>query len=1701
MSTELESLIRKRASIKSNLTIFNNYVKRIETLLDLEESLSTSKILELENRIAQIRGLFDKFDDIQAQIELIAENFDEQFSEREQFQTKFYENISHAQDILSSQSQDLNNDNIRERSRQNLGQNIQLPTIQLPKFGGAYEGWLEFRDTFESLIHKNKAINDVQKFHYLRASLTGEAADVIGSLEFISGNYMVAWDILCNRYNNTRLLVHNHVKALFNLESITRESSTHIRKTIDTVSKHLRTLNILKQPTSHWDTLIIYLITTKLDIITAREWEQYKPEDVPTLENLKQFLKLRADLLETLEQKQADRKLQNPKEKYQSKSNAFLIKKPSCGFCQKEHYIQNCADFLKLSPEDRVGQARKAKLCTNCLRRGHFSKDCRSGTCQRCNGKHHTILHYERDKVQEPQSSTEGNEKSVSYSSQSINQNLPVLLSTASVQIFDKNLRSITARALLDAGSQSNFITTRLCDKLQLPKERVVINVGGLNNSKSLVEFKCTAKIQSHHTNYSKTISFLALPEISGYLPNFQINLDSLKIPQHIKLADPSFHEPSEVDLLLGADSFWELICAGQIKLVGPTLQKTKLGWIIAGPINSPQSYVFHCNVSQNVTLENQIAKFWQIEECSIDKLMSKEEKACEKHFSENTYRDDIGRFVVSIPLKDSPDKLGNSRESAVKRFLSLERRLAKNEEMRDRYIKFMRDYESLGHMSKVSEESPVKNTYYMPHHGVLKEDSTTTKLRVVFDASAVTTSGLSLNNIQMVGPTLQQDILAILLRFRKHTYVFSADVEKMYRQVLVRPDQRSLQRIIWRDDPNKALETYELQTVTYGTASAAYLAIRCLFQLGINCEDQFPEISNIIKYDFYVDDLISGANSISQAIENSRKISQILEQGGFKLRKWVANNQGIVEAVADPDDCTTPKDLCESKNAKTLGLIWGSHSDLLMYVINQNISQRVNKRVILSDIAQIFDPLGLLAPCIIQAKIFMQRLWQEKVSWDESLPLDMHTSWIDYRKDLMYLNNLRINRRVVCENCINLQIHGFSDSSIKAYGATIYIRSQNSNGQIFVNLLCAKSKVAPLKTISIPRLELCAALILAKLVCKVKDSLNMRIDSFTFWSDSTIVLGWLKMSPNLLQTFVGNRVSQIQELTDIECWRHVPTAENPADYLSRGVNPKRLRDLSIWWNGPPWLSQDKMNWPILQNCEENLPELRNTLQSHTAILEFDPMFKRYSSLTKLQRVTAFCLRFKQNCLKARNERNFGPLTANELNISLDRLARLAQTESFPDELKALNANKLVSSKSRIVNLTPFLDNEGTIRVGGRLRNSQFEFRKKHPVVLLSKHPLTKLIFISEHNRLLHAGPQMLLASIRERFWPILGRNLAKKVVHECVVCFRAKPRVSNAIMGNLPRNRVSPSPPFHSTGVDYAGPLLIKDRKGRGCKVTKCYIALFICFCTRAIHLELVSDLSTEAFLASFRRFIARRGKPSIIYSDNGTNFVGASSELDRLGNFLLSNSTELTEKIHNTGITWKFIPAYSPHFGGLWEAGVKSMKHHLRRVAGNAILTFEALNTLLVQIEAVLNSRPLSAISCDPNDFSPLTPAHFLIGRSMLTIADENFMDIPKTRLSYFESIQQLTQHFWARWSKECIAEMQQKIKWTKSYASLEIGCLVLIKDDNQPPLKWKLGRIVELHAGQDGVARVASIKTLQGVVKRAYTKICPLPCHDIQ
>ncbi|XP_055543002.1 uncharacterized protein LOC129728580 [Wyeomyia smithii] len=1289
-----------------------------------------------------------------------------------------------------------------------------------------------------------------------------------------------------------------------------------------------------------------------------------------------------------------------------------------------------------------------------------------------------------------------------------------VLLATAVIIIEDDHGVRHTARALLDSGSECNFVSERLCKQMHVAKERVEISVVGIGAASVRVKHTIRVNIRSRNSTFTEVMDFLVLPKLTSKLPTATVQTMGWVIPQEIELADPSFFVSNSVDIILGIQSFFGFFRTGKAMSLGeglPRLTESVFGWIVSGEAATlTNSTQITCNIAISDKLEEMMERFWSCEEVGDTHNYSPEESRCEEHFSTTVHRGSDGRYTVSLPKnEDILARLGESKDIALKRFIGLERRLSRDENLRKQYHEFISEYLELDHMRKIVDDgTPGIKRCFLPHHPVVKEESTTTKLRVVFDASCRTSTGISVNEALLVGPVIQQDLRSIVLRCRMRRIMLVSDVEKMFRQIRINPADAPLQSILWRFREEDEVETYELKTVTYGTKPAPFLVTRTLKQLAIDEAERYPLAANVIENDVYMDDVITGADDVETATRLRLQLDAMLESGGFRLRKWASNCVAVLKdipknnlALSEANGISWEQDSA----VKALGLTWLPKSDTLRFsfVIPELApDQTLTKRKVLSIIASLFDPLGLLGATITKAKIFMQRLWSAKntdgcaLEWDSPLTETLEADWRIYHQQLALLNELRIPRCVIASAAASVNIHCFSDASERAYGGCVYVRSMDANQLVTVKLLTAKSKVAPLKTQSLPRLELCGARLVAELWEKVTESIGPDYEVH-FWTDSTCVLRWIQASPGTWVTYIANRVSKIQAITEEHTWHHVPGLSNPADLISRGVTPEVLIENSLWWEGPDWLKQEKDQWPQGQeNLSEGALEGRRIAAAVVAVNENGFMHEyiaRFSSYTRLLRVTAYCLRLKA---RAMPRENGCFITTAELREAEFAIIRRVQQDAFSEDLKRLRKGEAVSRHSLLRWFNPKIAENGILRIGGRLEHSQEPADAKHPIILPAKHVLTELILLHYHQNLMHAGLQLLLATVRQRFWPLGGRNLARKIIHRCQRCFRAKPKLFRQQMGELPAARVTISRPFAKCGVDYFGPVYV--RAGRRQTAIKTYVSIFVCMSTKAVHMEHVTDLSTERFLQALRRFFARRGRSSDIYSDNGTNFVGARNQLRELFALLKDpqHQQAVARECSANGIHWHFNPPGAPHFGGLWEAAVRSAKYHLLRVIGGNPVSTEDFITLLTQVEACLNSRPLTPISDDPTDLEPLTPAHFLSGGSLQAIPEPDYSAVPLNRLNQYQLVQRQLQDFWKRWKSEYLVQLQSRTKNWERPVKVEIGRLVVVMDANQPPMRWKLGRISQLHPGTDEVVRVVTVKTATGSFTRPVEKLCFLP-----
>lgn len=1214
-----------------------------------------------------------------------------------------------------------------------------------------------------------------------------------------------------------------------------------LRQVCDTYASIRKGLELIATPEEISSGIMIQLLLTKCDQKTVEEWEKMSVQSntLPTEEEFSDFLHKRCTQLEAMDyalqmsSKSIPQQMSSNKStKRQSNASSSSSQNVSCPLCDNSHGLSECDEFLKETPNERYTIVKRCKCCIRCLTPWKGHSRCRL-RCEICSGLHNTLVHFisssdESSTKTSSLSSTNTAQMAVGLSSSVDNhaESLDSLsvqdpscetytflaTSIASFKTVDGNY--VPLRILLDSGNQVNIISEHARHLLGLPvySTRYEIQLTGINNSSVTLRKRVVVEMKSLCSNFKDTIVFMVHPRMKQRHPSQPFDVSSWNMPTDIQLADPNFHKTQDVDIVLSSHHVDCLTLAGNISLGSglPRLRKTKLGWVVLGNVSlmsSPPQSCFTCTAFGNVpsschepSLSCQLQKFWELESIMSPKSFGLDESEIEHHFRTTHVRTTNCRFIVRLPFSRSPEILGHSKMIAEKRLATIVRKCRSDDDYSKQYNEFMEEYISLGHCQEIVRPITDSPHYFIPHFAVTNENSTTTRTRVVFDASCHTDSGISLNEALMVGPKLQEDLVIHLVRFRLKKYVVVGDVSKMYRQILVHPDDRRFQYILWKKPSDKSSSVYELNTVTYGTACAPFLAIRCMQELAIEDGSSLPYGQEVLLNNFYVDDMLAGADTIDEAVSIYEQVTKILKGGQMSIRKFQSNAQEIMQKIPQ-EDHGTYLNIGGTEVIKTLGLNWIPETDDFRYYYEVSDDAKLTRRSVLSEILRLFDPLGLVQPVVVRAKIFMQRLYASTKNWDEPLsPEDCHL-WTQFREELKSTGEIVVPRFVsdlqtYAKEDVKFELHGFCDASQRAYGACLYILTLYPTGDTRSHLLVAKSRVAPLKSVSLPRLELCGSLLLAELYERMSSVIGLEITRTVLWTDSTITLRWISESPHRWKPFVATRVTKIQSATRNCIWKHVDGKMNPADLVSRGLSPSELANSSLWFNGPSFLSNES-NWPSCEVLPSDVPDVQKVsstlagteqrdLITQCKIVSFVPLIK-HAVWPKLRRIFGYVAKFIRNTRKMvatceNSEDNAAQsVTSSHLEVSdliqgTLLIIRIVQRECFHDEMKLLKSNHPVSGMFK--KLSVFYDPEtNTLRVGGRLHNAPgLSFCEKHPFLLPHEHVVTRLIFMWYHNQNLHAGPTALLGMIRSEFWPLNGKVIANRTVHSCIRCSRTKP-------------------------------------------------------------------------------------------------------------------------------------------------------------------------------------------------------------------------------------------------------------------------------------------------------------------------------------
>ena len=1398
----------------------------------------------------------------------------------------------------------------------------------------------------------------------------------------------------------------------------------------------------------------------------------------------------------------------------------------SCSFCKKtNHKLDSCIHFNRKSHEEKIEYLRSNNLCFACLRYGHRSSGCTDKMeCSKCMRKHPTCLHNDGFS-QQPRLQNQ----STRYGSEIQNIELQGANEPRSVDGTDSTVLAMKCTADKGAGvckticavipvkvrvqGTERFIETYMAlDNFSTDcflDQELMKNLGVKGNYKEM----SLTTMEKSNKNYSvQVINNLEVTDLDGnegkIIPvlfataNWPFTADDSPRPQDVAalpyLSDVPFSFlDCKIGLLVGANmpSLIRPLRVLSRHEDEPYASLHKLGWALNGPVRGIQtsSKCHRIKVCDHEDLNEKIQSCFarDFEECQDDAVgPSIKDRMWTTRIENSIKQRDDGHFEIGLPFEETT-LFPSNRHQALKRLDTLKSRFLKNEKFFTEYKSFMRSMLENNFAEAIPQEEILPfegNVWYLVHHGVYHPQKQ--KLRVVFDCS-LKHQGVSLNDKLLQGPDLTNNLLGVLLRFRQSRIAVLADIEKMYYQVKVSPADKDYMRFLWfpNGDMNADPVDYRITVHVFGAKSSPSCASYALRRTADAEGDFCLEARQAIGKDFYVDDFVKSVDCPLAARQIIDDVERLLAGGGFNLTGFVSNSPAALSSLPPTKrKHVTGGELVTGDDAyleRALGVLWNVGNDEFEFSVGIP-GEVLTKRGVLSTIFSIYDPFGFASPVTLSGKLIFQRASLAGLEWDSELPLDISVAWRSWRQDIQLLSRLKVERCLQHEGTIkSVELHVFCDGSEVGYGVAAYVRIHNNTGDIVVNLVLSKSRLLPAgksALTTIPRIELAAAHLAVKIKNILVREMEFEWSGVHMWSDSMTVLKYIGNEDKRFQRFVSNKIAFIRAHTTVDQWHHVSSGNNPADLASRGSTVAELQCRSYWFKGPSFLHEES-EWSIVEpasDVEESDVEIRRVktlVTNHCAPQESNVLFKLLNSCSnwhKMKLRIAAIIRVKNTLLH--RETKSGNFSITELDAAEKCILKLTQQLYLSSAIESLRKREELPKKHPLSKLSPFIDDYGLLRVGGRLSRAQTSLNVKHPIILPKECHAALLLAREAHQRLGHMGKATILANIRQSYWIIKGNTLVKGVVRDCILCRKLHGRPSSQIMADLPEDRLkSDEKVFANVGLDCFGPLLVS--RGRGKSMEKRYGVIFSCLSSRAVHLELAHSLDTDSFLSAMSRFMARRGPVNIIRSDNGTNFTSGQKELkEALESWNKNSSPWMLQR----NIDWKFQPPAASHFGGIWEREIRTIRQVLGGLTNNQNIrmTDERLNTLMCEIENILNNRPITELSDDPNDLEPLTPNHILLAATGVTFPPGLFTMDDLYGKRRWRQVQYLADLFWARWRKEYLPLLQVRQKWTTKKSPHKVGDLVLLVDQLLPRNQWSTGRITQVIEDKQGNVRSAKI-----------------------
>ena len=1387
--------------------------------------------------------------------------------------------------------------------------------------------------------------------------------------------------------------------------------------------------------------------------------------------------------------------------KYQGRSQIakFNGERKFCPVHDSEsHEMQDCTTFQHWTAENQMEFLRQKGICFACLKRGHLSRECdKKFACRvRVNGDvcgkhHHSILH---PLFTSSQSSV------IDVTSNYLSKK-GALLMTGFVACGGTSIPT-----LYDAGSNISLITFRMAKKLGLkgvPIHLSMTKVGNHTEELDSIVYEMCLRDQARK---EKVIEVCGISEIT--VAHHQVDLSS--VAKKLEVLERDIQRPEgRIELLIGSD--YCTLMPQVIKTVDNVqLMSNEFGFCIRGRVEDQgdeRRYQVQINhVSYNnatdwdFTNKPNVGKLVEqyflseslgtecIPKCGGCKcggcstkgnLTIQEEREMKLIEDGLTYDEQNHCWTSRYPWTSDPTTLPNNVFMAFARLKATERRLMKRGAAQcAKYQEQIQDMLDRGVAEKLSEEEFTHTgpTFYLPHHEVYKADSTSTPIRIVFNAAA-SYQGFSLNNMLAKGPDVINNLVGILLRFREEEVGMVGDIRKMYNTVKLSEEDMHTHRFLWRDfKVDKEPTHYKLKTVTFGdkpSGSIAMLALRKTAELN----DDFPLASKIIAEDSYVDDIISSVNSRDCAMERINEIDYVLRLGGFQIKYWVLSGEG--------DDSIAK--VLNTDQEKVLGLGWKPKQNIFSFKVKLNFSKKtregrlesdvtyedfeshiprlLTRRSVLSQFATLYDPLGLLTPFTLKTKLMMRSIIMEvsqgnSKGWDEPLSENLYSETLKLFGEMFEIEKLSFRRCIKPTAVIkDPEMIIFCDSSKKAYGAVAYVRWEREDGGYHVNILCSKNRIAPMRQLSIPRLELCAAVLAVRLRVTIEKEMRYKFSKTIHITDSEIVRAQIQKESYRFNTFVGTRVAEIQSKSEPTDWYWVSSKENSADLTTRECNPTELDIESVWQRGPEFLYQEYSEWPVKQTIMPELPDVvfaKVTLNTGNFTNQLVDVH-RFSNMRRLLSVIA-------RVMNAVRRRSLKAISCDPSTEDVQRaelyLVKNAQASLPPDWEK------------RYKRLGPKMREDGIITVGSRMAKwLKDDWNCSQFILLPPKDPFSELYLSHIHNED-HCGVESSLARVQVKYWILGARKTMKSIRKRCVLCRRIDKFCTSQCMGELPKERLQPCPPWYNVSVDLFGPFWVCDTVKRRVK-KKVFGVIFSCMVTRSVHLDISEGYDTRNFLTVLKKFTCLRGFPKKLYSDNGTQLVSANKEMREM--VIQWNKKEIFNFGKFKGLSWVFNKsADAPWENACSESLIRLVKRSLTRIIGDSVVSFGELQAVMYEVANVLNERPIGFKPGENLDEGTvLRPNDLLLGRSTIEAPCGFWEESINTNRTHAFKIK-IVDLFWKKWMKNYFPTLIVRQKWHVSKRNVQKGDIVLVNDQNVLRGEWKLAQVVDATHGRDGKTR---------------------------